>query len=103
MNMKDDDYMTTFVEEHCDDDTIALIKEMIPYELICRLLKENLRLGDLLMNTREEVNSLASLAENGKNPVYPLTAENVFGGIGDDHPAMERYFELYEDHAAVQR
>jgi hypothetical protein len=98
--MRDDDYMTIFIEEHCDEDTIALMTEMIPYELIHRLLKENLRLCNLIIDTRKEVNALA---QDDKNPVYSMTAENVFCGIDDEHPAMERYLALYEEHAVTRR
>jgi hypothetical protein len=98
--MKDDDYMTTFIEEHCDDDTITLIREMIPYELIHRLLKENLRLCNSIADTRKEMNSFL---QGGNDPIPALPSENLFCGVCDDHPAMERYIELYGEHAVVQR
>ena len=79
----------TWLQELCDDEA-AMEREMVPYALIHSLIKDVRRLGQMVMETREEVNRLS---QTGR--VYGMTAENVFDGSYYDHPAISRYAELY--------
>ena len=80
--------------EHCLYDEIEAMDEMIPYDLIHELLKDIRRLQALVMETRDGVNALSPGRE-----VYDVTAENVFDGVYYDHPAIDRYIELFESDA----
>jgi len=82
--------------EHITCDEIEAMDEMVPYDLVHELLKEIRRLTTMVMETRDEVNALSPGRE-----VYDMTAENVFNGIYFDHPALERYIELFEGDALV--
>ena len=79
--------------EHMNYD-VELIDEMIPYDLIHVLLGDVRRLVYLVMETRSEVNVFAP-----DGPVYDMLAENLFNGTYDDHPAIDRYIELFGDEA----
>ena len=72
--------------------------EMIPYDLIHDLLKNIRRLETLVMETRDEVNALSLDGD-----VYDITAENVIDGTCYDHPAINRYIEIFEDEALIPR
>jgi len=80
--------------EYMNYDDVELMDEMIPYDLIHALLGDIHRLAYLVMETRSEVNVLAPDV-----PVYDMFAKNVFDGIYDDHPAIDRYIELFGDEA----
>lgn len=82
--------------EHFDIDTLAEIEERLPYELIHALLADIKRLEYLVMETREEVNSLSS-----SGLVYDMTAENLYDGTYYCHPSLKRYFEYFEDEAII--
>ena len=88
----DDEY----AREHYDDDTLDLMEEMIPYELIHVLLADICRLENLVIVTRNEVNRLSS-----GGLVYDLTAENVSNGTYYDSPALKRYMKLYGESAVI--
>jgi hypothetical protein len=89
---RDDNSLTYFIEEHCDDDTRMLMEDMIPYELIHRLLQDRASLRQALMDTRREVNALT--ADKTRLP-YPMLVQDMPGYYYDDHPALQRYQELY--------
>lgn len=82
--------------EHYDVDTLDLMEEMIPYELIHVLLADICRLENLVITTRNEVNRLSP-----GGPVYDLTAENLSDGIYYDSPALKRYMQLYGEWAII--
>jgi len=82
--------------EHSNYEDIEAMDEMIPYDLIHELLKDIRRLQTLVMETRDEVNALSPIGK-----VYDMTAENVFSGIYDDHPALDRYIKLFEGDALI--
>jgi hypothetical protein len=89
---RDDDSLTSFIEEHCDEDTRMVMEEMIPYELIHFLLRDRAVFVGALVNTRDEVNVLT---EDKTRLPYPNPTRNLPGCCFDDHPAMERYQMLY--------
>jgi len=68
-------------------------------EVIHRLLKDRGRLEQLVIEAREQVNSLALAA--GADRIYDLTAENVFNRSYDDMAALKKYAELYGSEAIV--
>ncbi|MCL1981699.1 MAG: hypothetical protein FWG53_01230 [Clostridiales bacterium] len=82
--------------EHSNYEDIEAMDEMIPYDLVHELLKEIRRLTEMVMEARAEVNALSLGGE-----VYDFLAENVSGGIYFDHPALERYIELFEGDALI--
>ena len=82
--------------EHFDIDTLAEIEERLPYALIHALLADIRRLEYIVMETREEVNSLSP-----GGIVYDMTAENLSDGTHYCHPSLERYFKYYEDEAII--
>ena len=82
--------------EHYDDDTLDLMEEMIPYELIHILLADIHRLENLVIATRDEVNRLSS-----KRLVYPMTAQDVSDGSYYDSPVLKRYIELFGEWAII--
>jgi len=82
--------------EHSNYVDIEAMDEMIPYDLIHELLKDIRRLQTLVMETRNEVNALSPIGK-----VYDMTAENVFSGNYDDHPALDRYIKLFEGDALI--
>jgi hypothetical protein len=88
----DEDYLTEFIQEYCDEDTRMLMDETIPYDLIHSLLKDRAQLRKALIDTRGEVNALT---EDKTHLPYPTTAQDMPGYYYDDHPAMKRYQELY--------
>jgi len=85
-----------FAREHYDTDTLDIMEEMLPYDLIHALLTDICRLESLVISTREEVNRLSFgvLA-------YDMTAEDVSDGSYYDFPALKRYMELYGEWAVV--
>jgi hypothetical protein len=54
-----EEYLTKFIEEHCDAESIALMEKFVPYEFFCKLMKEVRRLGHPAGGIREEVNALS--------------------------------------------
>jgi len=82
--------------EHSNYEDIEAMDEMIPYDLIHELLQNIRRLGTLVTETRDEVNALSP-----DGNVYDIIAENVFDGVYYDHPAINRYIELFEDEALI--
>jgi len=85
-----------FVREHSDEDSFDSMEEMRPYELIHALLADIRRLENLVLFTRDEVNSLTPSA-----PAYDMTVQDVSDGSYYDFPALKRYLELYEEWAIV--
>lgn len=81
---------------HSNYEDIEAMDEMIPYDLIHKLLKDIRRLQALAIKTRDEVNALSPDGD-----AYGMTAENVFDGDYYDHPALERYIELFEGDALI--
>jgi len=77
-----------------DIDGILFIQECRIYELVDFLMHDVIRLRQLVVEAREQANKLA-IQKKPVCPPYPMTAENVFNGLFDGHPAMSRYFELY--------
>jgi len=77
-----------------DIEEIMLIQEYEIYELVDFLMNDVQRLCCLVMEAREQANIFAVKLKCADLP-YPMTAENVFDGSFDDHPAMTRYLELY--------
>jgi len=63
----------------------------LPYELIRILLEDICRLGQLVIDAREEANALAP---PDLKP-YPDAGENVWDRSYFTHPAVEKYEELY--------
>jgi hypothetical protein len=61
------------------------------YELVHFLVRETDRLRDLVFEARDEANAVAPW----RNP-YPMVGENAYNGSFDNHPAMLRYFQLYD-------
>ena len=88
----DDEY----AREHYDDDTLDLMEEIFPYELIHVLLADIRRLENLVIATRDEVNSLSSGAL-----VYEMTAQDVSDGSYYDSPVLKRYMELFGEWAII--
>jgi len=82
--------------EHSTYEEIEAMDEMVPYDLIHELLKDIKRLTTLVMETRDEVNALSQ-----DRKVYDVTAENVFDGTYYDHPATERYIQLFKSDALI--
>ena len=82
--------------EHCLCEEIEAMDEIAPYDLIHELLKDVRRLTALVMETRDEVNALSPTRK-----AYDVTAENMSDGSYYDHPALERYIQLFEDKALV--
>jgi len=85
-----------FLREHYDVDSLDIMEEMIPYELIHALLTDIRRLENLVIQTREEVNRLSSGAL-----AYDMTAQDVSDGSYYDSPALRRYIELYAQWAVI--
>ena len=88
----DDEY----AREHYNDDTLDLMEEMIPYELIHVLLADILRLEKLVIATRDEVNRLSS-----EGLVYVTTAQDISDGSYYDSPVLKRYMELFGEWAII--
>ena len=88
----DDEY----AREHYDTDTLDLMEEMVPYELIHVLLADIRRLENLVIATRDEVNCLSSGAL-----VYDMTAQDVSDGSYYDSPVLKRYMELFGEWAII--
>ena len=82
--------------EQCSYEDIEAMDEMIPYDLIHDLLKDIKRLTALVMETRDEVNVLSPSCK-----AYDVIAENVFDGTYYDHPAIERYIQIFKDDALI--
>ena len=82
--------------EHSNYEDIEAMDEMIPYDLIHELLKDIRRLQALVMETRDEVNALSPTCI-----VYDITSENIFNGVYNDHPALDRYIKLFEVDALI--
>jgi len=82
--------------EHSNYEDIEAMDEMIPYDLIHELFKDIRRLEALVMETRDEVNALSL-----DRKAYVMTAENVSNGIYYDHPAIERYIQIFESDALI--
>jgi len=80
--------------EHTTNDEIEAMDEKIPYDLIHELLQDIRRLTALVIETRDEVNALSRDGD-----AYDITAENVFDGSYYDHPAIDRYIEIFEGEA----
>jgi len=64
--------------------------------LIHRLLQDRERLEQMVIGTREEVNSMSA---PGTDPAYDLTAENVFDRSYSDMPAFKGYEEMFGEEA----
>jgi len=90
------DLKNLWFSEFYDTDTLELLEEMVPYELIHALLEDICRLEKLVFDTRTKVNALS---KNGV--IYDCVSEDVCNGIYFDHPAMSRYIELYGDTAII--
>jgi len=88
----DDEY----AREHYDTDTLDLMEEMFPYELIHILLADIIRLENLVIATRDEVNRLSS-----KGKVYEMTAQDISDGSYYDSPVLKRYMELFGEWAII--
>jgi len=82
--------------EHSNYEDIEEMDEIIPYDLIHELLKDIRRLTALVMETRDEVNALSSGCM-----AYEVTAENVFNGLYYDHPAIDRYIQVFKNDALI--
>lgn len=82
--------------EHYLYEEIEAMDEMIPYDLIHELLKDIRRLVALALETRNEVNALSPGRE-----IYDVPVENLLDGIYYDHPALDRYIQLFKDEALV--
>jgi hypothetical protein len=80
--------------EHSNCDDIEAADEMVAYGLIHELLGDIKRLAAMAMETRDEVNALS-----GDGDVYGMTAENVLDGMYCDHPALDRYVEMFGSEA----
>ena len=80
--------------EHYDLDFVLTMQELEIYQLVDFLVHDVRRLALLVMETRDQVNTLANKLKSVEPP-YPLTAENVWDASYDDHPAMLRYLELF--------
>jgi hypothetical protein len=92
----DNDNLIEFIEEYADNDTITLMEEMIPYELIHDLLKQVSALTRALKKSRDEKKVLI---EGKSYTPYSTMTQDSPGFCYDGHPAMERYLEIYREHA----
>ncbi|MCL2060597.1 MAG: hypothetical protein FWH01_16355 [Oscillospiraceae bacterium] len=89
-------YSDEFMREHSDEDSLEHLEMMYPYELIHVLLSDICRLVQLVIDTRDEVNSLSL-----DRVVYCATAQDVIDAAYDGHPALVRYIELYGADAII--
>ena len=80
--------------ENYDIDNILFIHECEIYQLVDFLIHDVQRLYYLVLEAREKANIFAIKLGCSDLP-YPMAAENVFDYSFDDHPAMNRYFELH--------
>jgi hypothetical protein len=78
--------------DHFDQDSTLFQKETAAYELIDFLLHELHRVRALAMEARIHTNRLLP---DRMHPIYPLLSENLYDCSLDDHPAIQRYRELY--------
>jgi len=85
-----------YLFEHYDLDFVLTILELEIFQLVDFLVHDVERLGLLVMETRDQVNSLAKKQKNAELP-YPMTSENVWDGSFDGHPTMLRYLELFDE------
>ena len=89
-----------YLLEHYDLDFVLTIQEFEILNLVDFLIHDAKRLALLVMETRDQFNSLANKQKYVELP-YPLTAENVWDGSYDGHPAMLRYIELFGVHRST--
>ena len=83
-----------FYSEYYDIDGVLLNQECEIYGLVHSLVRETHRLMDLVLEARRLANANAPRRE-GKP--YPMIGEDLYNASFDDHPAMLRYYELYDE------
>ena len=82
-----------FISEYYDVITALFCQESEIFELVDFFVHERTRLMDLVLDARHRANDATPC--RGEKP-YPEVGENLFNACFDDHPAMSRYYELYE-------
>ena len=73
--------------------TALFYQESEIFELVDFFVRERSRLMDLVLDARHRANDIAPCHE--ETP-YPEIGENLYNACFDEHPAMNRYYELYE-------
>ena len=81
------------LSEYYDVVTALFHQECEIYELVDFFIRERTRLMNLVLEARGRANDIAPC--HGKAP-YPEIGERLYNACFDDHPAMNRYYELYD-------
>jgi hypothetical protein len=89
-------YHEESITEHDDLDGILFIQECEIFALVDFLVQDVGRLCLLVMEARGQANVFASaMGCRMMDLPYFMTAEDVFDGSFDNHPAMRRYRDLF--------
>jgi len=88
---KQKDRYSRFLSEGHDISGALSKQEWEIYELVDFFVCERGRLMDLVLEARHQANEVAPW----RKP-YPEIGEDLFNARFENHPAMNRYYELYE-------